>query len=54
MVTWVSDLNPLRTEQAKLFEKLHPNIIVNVDPILPDVYASKEALKRFRASIFTY
>ncbi|HWD39261.1 MAG TPA: sugar ABC transporter substrate-binding protein [Fimbriimonas sp.] len=32
VLTWVSDLNPLRTEQAKLFEKLHPNVRVNVDP----------------------
>ena len=32
MLTWVSDDNPARKAQAALFEKLHPNIKVNIDP----------------------
>ena len=32
VLTWVSDYNPARKAQAELFEKLHPNIKVNIDP----------------------
>jgi multiple sugar transport system substrate-binding protein len=32
VLTWVSDDNPARKAQAELFEKLHPNIKVNIDP----------------------
>jgi ABC-type glycerol-3-phosphate transport system substrate-binding protein len=32
VLTWVSDDNPARKAQAALFEKLHPNIKVNIDP----------------------
>ncbi|MDR3688180.1 MAG: sugar ABC transporter substrate-binding protein [Fimbriimonas sp.] len=32
VLTWVSDENPARKAQAALFEKLHPNIKVNIDP----------------------
>ena len=32
VLTWVSDDNPTRKAQAALFEKLHPNIKVNIDP----------------------
>lgn len=32
VLTWVSDNNPTREAQAALFEKLHPNIKVNIDP----------------------
>jgi len=32
VLTWVSDENPARKGQAELFEKLHPNIKVNIDP----------------------
>jgi multiple sugar transport system substrate-binding protein len=32
VLTWVSDDNPARKAQAELFEKLHPNIKLNIDP----------------------
>jgi len=32
-LTWVSDDNPTRKAQAELFEKLHPDIQVNIDPV---------------------
>lgn len=32
VLTWVSDENPLRKQQAALYEKLHPNVKVNIDP----------------------
>ena len=32
VLTWVSDYNPARKAQAELFEKIHPNIKVNIDP----------------------
>ena len=33
VLIWVSDENPARQQQARLFEKLHPNIKVVIDPV---------------------
>ncbi len=33
VLTWVTDDNPARKGQAALYEKLHPNIKINIDPV---------------------
>ncbi len=33
VLTWVTDDNPARKGQAALYERLHPNIKINIDPV---------------------